>query len=865
MINIRQALLICLINIIGTLSYSQEKKPILSAPENWVKTISPELNAKIDEKETDGGVAYLLVDIQENIAKQSTFCHYTYKILNSNGSQNMSDIEVSFDPTFQKVYFHSLVIYRNGTRIDILKTHDFQTFRRETDRERYLYDGTVTSIINIKDVREGDIIEYSYTYKGYNPLMKGKFSSKQWLNYSMPIYHQYYSITTPADRTLKFYYNKPKTPKPKEYMLGKDKVYEWDTKNIRPILSDNFIPAWYTPYQQVFISEYNNWAEIVDWALPLYEIKNNDLSKIKSLYGEEIDSNDYASITKAIRFVQDEIRYLGFEAGMGSYKPNRPEQVFNNRFGDCKDKSLLLVALLRSAGIRAYPMLVNTTLTSELINQEVSSPNSFDHCVVNISLDGDEYYIDPTLNYQGNILGEIHFPNYHYGLVIKKGEDALRKIEASRIPTVFINEVFRLRSFGGAAEYKVVTEYDNAQADYQRAMFKNSSIENISKSYIDFYGKLYPKIKVKEKLNYYDQYRDESNIFMVTEKYNIENIWSKNTEDTALLYIEFFPLIIHSYLTHLTSSERTTPYALPERVRIVQQTKVFLPQPLIIEPKDFYVDHPSFSFSFSALGSIDNKSIMLKYEYIVNQEYVRENEFTDFYNKQNQLRNNLSYFLTIDTSNIGNDFHPQLYLILFGLVALIIFIYLAIRVHVSYNPIPDRSYTPYNAIGGWLILVAIGVSLSPFLIGYDIFFGDTFFNNDVWVGKTEKKLTSLVIVGLFLALEIANLILSILVAIHFFQRRSSLPKLIIILFVYRIILSFLSLMVALYYGVDQSENLSAFIRTLIPSAIWIPYFYLSKRVYGTFTRRYNDDEYEIYGNSLTNSENTSEHPAPGND
>src|SRR5208282_5268181 len=64
-------------------------------------------------------------------------------------------------------------------------------------------------------------------------------------------------------------------------------------------------------------------------------------------------------ILTVLQFVQDEVRYFAIEIGASSEKPADPSAVFSRRFGDCKDKSLLFVTILRALGIEAYPVLVN--------------------------------------------------------------------------------------------------------------------------------------------------------------------------------------------------------------------------------------------------------------------------------------------------------------------------------------------------------------------------------------------------------------------------------------------------------------------------------------------------------------------------
>lgn len=58
-------------------------------------------------------------------------------------------------------------------------------------------------------------------------------------------------------------------------------------------------------------------------------------------------------------FLQDQIRYVAVEMGIGGWQPHPARDVFHNRYGDCKDKATLLITMLREAGIEAYPLMVD--------------------------------------------------------------------------------------------------------------------------------------------------------------------------------------------------------------------------------------------------------------------------------------------------------------------------------------------------------------------------------------------------------------------------------------------------------------------------------------------------------------------------
>jgi len=76
--------------------------------------------------------------------------------------------------------------------------------------------------------------------------------------------------------------------------------------------------------------------------------------------------DDGQRVLAVLRFLQEEVRYQGIETGAAAYTPASPSAVFARRFGDCKDKTLFCVTVLRALGIDAWPVLVSTDLRQTL-------------------------------------------------------------------------------------------------------------------------------------------------------------------------------------------------------------------------------------------------------------------------------------------------------------------------------------------------------------------------------------------------------------------------------------------------------------------------------------------------------------------
>lgn len=105
-------------------------------------------------------------------------------------------------------------------------------------------------------------------------------------------------------------------------------------------------------------------------------------------------------------WIRSQIRYVAVEVGIGGFRPSPSDETFERRWGDCKDKSLLLIELLREAGLAAWPALIRLD-PDDRIRSELASPFHFNHLIVAVEesdlesapadpVEGGLFFIDPT-------------------------------------------------------------------------------------------------------------------------------------------------------------------------------------------------------------------------------------------------------------------------------------------------------------------------------------------------------------------------------------------------------------------------------------------------------------------------------------
>ncbi|MGH9363045.1 MAG: transglutaminase domain-containing protein, partial [Thermoanaerobaculia bacterium] len=88
-----------------------------------------------------------------------------------------------------------------------------------------------------------------------------------------------------------------------------------------------------------------------------------------------------------VDFARRQVRYVAVEVGIGGYRPYPPAAVLGRGWGDCKDKAVLLIELLREAGIEAFPALLRAGESGRL-DRDFPAPDQFNHLIVAVPADG---------------------------------------------------------------------------------------------------------------------------------------------------------------------------------------------------------------------------------------------------------------------------------------------------------------------------------------------------------------------------------------------------------------------------------------------------------------------------------------------
>lgn len=306
------------------------------------------------------------------------------------------------------------------------------------------------------------------------------------------------------------------------------------------------------------------------------------------------------------------MRYLGIELGTYSHTPTKPSKVFERRFGDCKDKTLLLATMLNELGIEARPALVNTEVQRALDNWQ-PTPYAFDHVIVRAELDGKTYWLDPTISYQRGTLANASTPEYERALVVGPETQSLAEIPLTNpnLPTTTIREVFEVASFDAPVRLTVTSTFRGPDADATRYHLAGQSREDMRKEYINYYANRDPSIQPDGLPEFSDD--EHTNVIMMTERYIIPDFWKDSKHEFPARYFG-------DALSKPGVSRRTSPLAVNFPYNVEQLTEIRLPHRQWVTTGDKTVEDDALRFT--AHTDADDNVVRLRYALVTKRDTV---------------------------------------------------------------------------------------------------------------------------------------------------------------------------------------------------------------------------------------------------
>lgn len=494
-------------------------KPIIGDPvPEWVKPAAPApLSAQADE------AAIRLLQLDEQISLEAgRMTLYAFSAFRIQTPQGLSagNIALSWRPDTDTLTVHKLLIRRGDQVIDVLSSgQTFTIARREANLESAMLDGVLTASLQPEGLQVGDIVELATTVTSSDPTLQGHvehIGGGMWN--VLPVQHARFRMQWPSALPVRL---RPigTLPPLNPVKAGGTTSIELSFDNIEPVILPKGAPPRFQIGRLIEATDFSSWADLGALLAPLYT-KAATLPSEGPLLAElarirELSPDPRLRAEAALALVQDRVRYVFLGMNDGGLVPADAETTWSRRFGDCKGKTALLLALLHALDIEAEPVAVNT-VAGDGLDERLPMVGLFNHVLVRATIGGRTYWLDGTRTGDKS-LDRIKVPAFGWGLPLRPSGAALVRMmpppleEPANAVDVRIDATAGL-TVPAPARVEAVIRGDDALAT--NLALSNLTADARDRALREYWKKRYDFIEIKSVSATFDPERGEQRLAM---------------------------------------------------------------------------------------------------------------------------------------------------------------------------------------------------------------------------------------------------------------------------------------------------------------------------------------------------------------
>jgi len=323
-----------------------------------------------------------------------------YRVDSADGVKSWAEISSQWDPWYEKqAQLQARVLQPNGTFVELdqktitdapINADDDETYSSEHVRRAPL-----------PGLEIGSIVEEVHSVDEKIPYFTGGEVFRYSFRDSMPIARERVTVEVPASMPFKdAVHNLPSLALSRSESNGVRHIVYEATGLAAHYNSDIDLETNAPEAPLVEFGTGASWAEVASAYAALAD-PQTAVADAMPILPENLPADRMAKIQAIVQRLHKEVRYTGVEFGAAKLTPQRPSEVIQRHYGDCKDKANLLVAMLRAAGIQANLALLSTGPGMD-VDAELPGMNHFDHAIVYVPASGAgkaDLWIDATAEF----------------------------------------------------------------------------------------------------------------------------------------------------------------------------------------------------------------------------------------------------------------------------------------------------------------------------------------------------------------------------------------------------------------------------------------------------------------------------------
>jgi hypothetical protein len=334
--------------------------------------------------------AVCLVDEQITTVRSETEIETSYRsayrILRPDG-RNRGLVVVNFDNETKLQSLKGWSIQANGVEYEVKEKEAPEITHPGAG---ILYEDTRYKVMKIPASEPGNVVGFEFVQRDRPFVLQDRWRFQD----DVPVLRARYELRLPRGWEFKSFWANHPVIQPQ--VMGENR-YAWELENVPAVEREPSMPSWHALAGRMAVGFFPSgggkrmasWNDVGRWydqlAQGLREATPEMRQKVAELTAGAPTTLD--KIHRLAHFVQHDIRYVGIEIGIGSYQPHPAADVFTNRYGDCKDKVTLLIAMLKVLGVEAYYVLVNSG--RGVVSPDLPSALTFNHAILAVRLPAD--------------------------------------------------------------------------------------------------------------------------------------------------------------------------------------------------------------------------------------------------------------------------------------------------------------------------------------------------------------------------------------------------------------------------------------------------------------------------------------------
>ncbi|HVG27543.1 MAG TPA: DUF3857 domain-containing protein [Acidobacteriaceae bacterium] len=335
------------------------------------------------------------------------------KIQSEAAVRQLGVVSVPFASASERVEMHYVRVREpNGTVTETPISSGMEQ-PEEVTRMAPFYSDLKQLQVPVRNLRVGDTLEWQGRVVRTRSEAPGQFWGQEtFVSEGGVVLAESMELRVPAGKAVTVWTNPGLGAKPVEAAEGAEHVYRWTQSYLKPTVGKEAEAAalakktrLLTLEEQTDMDEgrlpsvafttFPSWEAVGAWYHSLVGQRSAPDEEIKAKVAEITagKTSQEEKLRAVYEYASTQIRYIGVAFGTGRYQPHTAADVLHNQYGDCKDKEVLLAAMLAALGQDSDAALIGAGVR---FNKAVPSPEAFNHLIAHVKLNGKDVWLDPT-------------------------------------------------------------------------------------------------------------------------------------------------------------------------------------------------------------------------------------------------------------------------------------------------------------------------------------------------------------------------------------------------------------------------------------------------------------------------------------